>query len=157
MSIAKKHYWIVIAIIAFILDRVTKTMVLNNLQFHEPVNVLPILNLFFTFNAGSAFGFLNSAGGWQEWLFIGIATIVSVSLVIWQNRIDTTHIWLKIALALILGGTLGNLYDRIFFHHVIDFLDFYFKQWHFATFNMADTAICTGALMLAVNTFHKHQ
>lgn len=155
MKFTKKYYWIFIAILVFALDRITKMLVLQYLQFNEPVNILPFFNLFFNFNTGAAFGFLNQAGGWQEWLFIGIAIAVSISLVIWQFRIHTEHTWLKITLALILGGTLGNLYDRITYHYVIDFLDFYYKQWHYATFNLADSAICIGAIMLVVDTFRK--
>ena len=157
MNFTKKYYWIFIAILIFILDRITKTLVLQYLPFRLPVDVFPGFNLFFTFNTGSAFGFLNTAGGWQGWLFSGIAIAVSIFLIIWQFKIDTKHAWLKIALALILGGTLGNLCDRISYHYVIDFLDFYFREWHYATFNLADSAICVGAGMLIIQTFHKEK
>lgn len=154
MNFTKKHYWIFIAITIFALDRITKILVMQYLPFRLPVNILPMFNLFFTFNTGSAFGFLNNASGWQGGLFSCIAIIVSLFLVIWQFKISPKHVWLKIALALILGGTLGNLYDRIVYNHVIDFLDFYFKEWHYATFNLADAAICIGAGMLILNSFH---
>jgi signal peptidase II len=155
MGIIKKHYWIFIAVLIFALDRASKIIVLQNLLFEESINILPIFNLFFTFNAGAAFGFLNKAGGWQEWLFSGIAIAVSLFLMVWLFRIKTKDTWLKIALALVLGGTLGNLYDRIAYHHVIDFLDFFFKQWHYPTFNLADSAICIGAVMLITDIFIK--
>jgi signal peptidase II len=157
MSFAKKYYWIFVAISIFALDRITKMLVLQCLPFRLPVNVLPIFNLFFTFNAGSAFGFLNDASGWQGWLFSSIAIAVSSFIVIWQFKISAQHAWFKTALALILGGTLGNLYDRIIYNHVIDFLDFYFRQWHYATFNLADSAICIGAIMLVINSSYKEK
>lgn len=157
MSFAKKYYWVFIAISIFALDRITKTLVLQYLPFRLPANIFSGFNLFFTFNTGSAFGFLNNASGWQGWLFSGVAIAVSVFLVIWQFKISTQHAWLKIALALILGGTLGNLYDRMIYNHVIDFLDFYFRQWHYATFNLADSAICVGATMLIISSFHKEK
>jgi signal peptidase II len=150
MSVAN-YYWIFISVFVFVLDRLSKILALEHLQFEDPINVLPILNLLFASNAGAAFGFLNQADGWQEWLFGGIAVSVSVFLIVWQFKIDTMHHRLKIALALILGGTLGNLYDRITYHYVIDFLDFYFKQWHYPTFNLADSAICIGAAMLMID------
>lgn len=146
-----RHYWVFISTFVFVLDRIAKILVLHYLPIEQPINVLPIFNLFFTFNVGAAFGFLNRASGWQGWLFSGIAITVSVALVIWQFHINNNHNRLKIALALILGGTLGNLYDRIIYNHVIDFFDFHFKNWHYATFNIADSAICIGALMLIID------
>lgn len=151
MKFTKSYYWIFVAILIFALDRITKVLVLQHLQFEQPVNILPVFNLFFTFNSGSAFGFLNNAGGWQEWLFILIAIVVSTFLIIWQFSISIKNIWLKISLALILGGTLGNTYDRFVYHNVIDFLNFYFRQWHYPTFNLADSAICVGAAMLVID------
>jgi signal peptidase II len=151
MMLSKKYLWILIAVFIFVIDRVTKSLVLNHLTLAEPVNILSMLNLLFTFNTGAAFGFLNKASGWQEWLFITIAVGVSIFLIIWQLRIPVKYLWLKIAAALILGGTLGNLYDRIVFHKVIDFLDFYFKKWHYPVFNIADAAICVGATMLIID------
>ena len=155
MKFTKEHYWIFLSILIFALDRITKMLVMQHLQFNEPVNILPFFNLFFTYNTGAAFGFLNNASGWQELLFSGIAVMVGVLLVIWLFRIDAKYIWLKTALSLILGGTLGNLYDRMAYHHVIDFLDFYFRQWHYATFNLADAAICIGAIMLMFSNLQK--
>ena len=153
MILSKKYLWILIAVFIFVIDRVTKSLVLNHLTLEEPVNILPMLNLLFTFNTGAAFSFLNKASGWQEWLFITIAVGVSIFLIIWQLRIPIKYLWLKIAAALILGGTLGNLYDRVVFHKVIDFLDFYFKNWHYPVFNIADAAICIGATMLIIDVW----
>jgi signal peptidase II len=153
----KKNYWVFITVFIFALDRLTKTLVLQNMDLEQPINIWPIFNLFFTFNTGAAFSFLNQADGWQGWLFSGIAIAVSIALVIWQFKIDSQHNRLKIALALVLGGTLGNLYDRIIYHSVIDFFDFYFRQWHYPTFNLADSAICIGALMLIIDVFYNKE
>lgn len=151
MALFKKYLWVVIVLLVFTLDRITKHLVLNYLSSGETLHVLPILNLIFTLNPGAAFGFLNKANGWQEWLFSIIAIGVSIFLVTWQFRISVKHLWLKIANALILGGTLGNLYDRIIYHNVIDFLVFYFKNWSYPAFNIADSAICIGAGILLID------
>lgn len=152
----RNHYWAIIALGIFTLDHITKTLVLAYLPLHTPINILPSLNLFFSLNAGSAFGFLHEAGGWQKWIFAGIAALVSLFIIIWQLKLNIKHNQLLvIALSLVLGGTLGNLYDRIFYHEVIDFIDFYIKTWHYATFNIADIAICIGAGLLIIDTFKK--
>jgi len=155
MNLFKKYLWILLAIAIFALDRSTKTLVLDHLILEDPINVLPFLNLFFTFNTGAAFSFLNKASGWQEWLFIAIAVGVSLFLIAWQFRTAAKQSLLKIALALILGGTLGNLYDRIVYHKVIDFIDFYFRKWHYPIFNIADSAICIGAVLLLIDLICK--
>ena len=155
MSLLKKYFWILIVILIFTLDQVSKHLVINNLVLEEPVNLLPFLNLFFTFNPGAAFSFLNKAGGWQEWLFGGVAVVVGVFLVIWLYRMKEQDKWLKVSLALILGGTLGNLYDRIVYHQVVDFIDLFFKDWHYPVFNIADAAISIGAVMLIIDVFRK--
>lgn len=154
---SKKYFWLFVAILIFSLDRITKTLVLHYLAIEEPLPVLPLLNLFLTFNTGAAFSFLNQAGGWQGSLFVVIAVAVSFFLIIWQFKIKASQLWLKIALALIQGGTLGNLYDRIAYHKVIDFIDFYFNQWHYPVFNLADSAICIGAIMLIIDSVGKEK
>lgn len=151
------YYWIFIVLGTFAIDRITKILALQYFLYKDPVNVLPIFNLCFVYNTGAAFGFLNQAAGWQGWLFSGVAIFVSGCLIIWLFRINTNDTRLKVALSLILGGTLGNLYDRIVYHYVIDFLDFYFKQWHFPAFNLADAAICVGALLLIVDVLGKEK
>ncbi len=150
MTFVKKHLWVLLVILVFTLDRVTKYLVLNYLVLEEPVPILPILNLLFKFNLGAAFSFLDQAGGWQEWLFGSVAVGVSIFLIIWQLKIPVKYLWLKTANALVLGGTLGNLYDRAVYHKVIDFIDFYFRHWHYPVFNIADSAICIGAAMLII-------
>ena len=158
MKICKQYFWPIISIVVFILDRVTKTLVMQLLLPEQPVKVFPNFNLFFTFNTGAAFSFLSNASGWQNWLFIMIASVVSISIIVWQiNNTKQPVTALKIAFALILGGALGNLYDRIVYKYVIDFLDFYFHQWHYPTFNFADSAICIGAGILLLSMLRKNE
>ncbi len=157
MVVCKKYLWVFVAILVFVLDRLTKQLVLNYLSSGDIIHALPILDLIFSLNPGAAFGFLNQAGGWQEWLFGTIAMGVSIFLIAWQFKISVKYLWLKIANALVLGGTLGNLYDRIVYQQVIDFLDFYVSNWHYPTFNIADSAICIGATMLIIDILlHKN-
>lgn len=156
MLIFKKNYWLIITLIIFILDNTTKILVLTYLPLHTPINIFPSLNLLLSFNTGSAFGFLHAAGGWQKWIFAVIAALVSLFIIVWQLKINTKHNkLLVIALSFVLGGTLGNLYDRIFYHKVVDFIDFYIQNWHYATFNIADMAICIGAGLLIIDIFNK--
>jgi signal peptidase II len=105
------------------------------------------------YNTGAAFSFLADSGGWQRWLFAMIAVVVSAVLIVWLKRLGRNDTWLAIALALVLGGALGNLYDRIVLGHVIDFI---FVHWHehgFPAFNVADSGITVGAIMLALDMF----
>jgi signal peptidase II len=151
MTTIKKLHWILIALLVFAIDRISKIFVLTHLSLETPVEIFPFFNLFLTYNTGAAFSFLNKAGGWQKWLFSIIAVGISIYIVVWQFKIDIKNFWLKTSLSLILGGTLGNLYDRIVYHHVIDFLDFHYLDWHYPVFNLADSAICTGAIMLIID------
>ena len=143
----KNIFWLLIAVAVFVADRVTKILVAKYLLLNYATEVVPHFNLFFTLNTGAAFSFLNNAGSWHAWLFIVIGVAVSLLIIFWEMRIIDNR-WLTIALALILGGTLGNLFDRLIFGYVIDFLDFYVAQWHYPAFNLADSAICIGAAML---------
>jgi len=150
----KKYFWLLLALMLFVADRLTKFLVVKYLVFNRAVEVFPYFNLFFTLNSGAAFSFLSEAGDWHSWLFIIIGVTVGLLIVFWQLKIIDNY-WLKIALALILGGTLGNLFDRIIFGYVIDFLDFYYSSSHFPAFNLADSAICIGTAMLVIDMIRK--
>ena len=157
MTIFKKNvFWLLVTTAVFIVDRLTKFLVVKYLVFNQATEILPCFNLFFTLNSGAAFSFLSDASGWQSWLFIAVGVIVSLLIAFWQLHI-TNNRWLQIALALILGGTLGNLFDRIFFSYVIDFLDFYYSSSHFPAFNLADSAICIGTAMLVLDMTRKRK
>lgn len=141
-----KWLWLSVAVIA--LDRVSKYLASNSLNLHEPLNILPFFNLTLMHNQGAAFSFLSQAGGWQRWLFTAIAIVVTVVIVQWIRRLSPAETWMAAALSLIAGGALGNVWDRIQLGYVIDFIDVYYGTWHWPTFNIADSAITIGALML---------
>lgn len=147
--------WIVVSIIVIILDRLTKFMALRGLTEYVPYKITSFFNLTLSYNKGAAFSFLNQASGWQMWFFGGLAIIVSVALLIWLSRISYRERWLSIALALIIGGALSNLIDRIYYGHVIDFLQLHVANWYWPTFNVADSAICIGAFMLLWDAMRK--
>ena len=145
--------WIWVTVLVVVLDRVSKMLASSLLPSDHVVHVFPSFNLTLAHNTGAAFSFLAGAGGWQGVLFGGIAVLISLLIVVWLWRSPRRRVLLGIALALVLGGALGNLWDRVSYGYVIDFLDFYFGQWHFAAFNVADSAICIGAALLIWDVF----
>lgn len=149
--------WLWLAVLVVALDQCTKQLAVALLDPYQPMALLPGFNFTLMFNRGAAFSFLAGAGGWQRWLFAGIALGVSVFILIWLRRLPREALWLSIALALILGGALGNLWDRIAFGHVVDFIDLYAGAYRWPAFNIADSAISVGAVMLVVDAFRPQQ
>lgn len=147
--------WLWLPIVLIALDRYSKFWVSEHLTFFEPCRILPIFNLTLAHNRGAAFSFLDSAGGWQNWLFGALAVIVSGIVIVWLSMLSSKDRWMNIALCLILTGALGNAWDRMLYGYVIDFLDFHLGSWHFAIFNIADSAICIGAFMIFLNWARK--
>jgi signal peptidase II len=143
--------WLSAAVVG--VDQLSKAMATRMLELHQPVPVMPFLNLTLTHNTGAAFSFLSDAGGWQRWFFVGLTLVVAVVIVVWLTRLKPGLHWLAAALSLILGGALGNLWDRLAMGAVVDFIDVYYGSWHWPAFNVADSAICVGAVMLVVSTF----
>jgi signal peptidase II len=141
--------WLALAVV--LIDQGSKLLAEYLLIAHQPVAVLPSFNLYLTYNTGAAFSFLRDAGGWQRWLFAALSIGVSVFIVLWLRRIPRAEKWLACALALVLGGAVGNLVDRLFRAGggVVDFIDIYYGTWHWPAFNAADSAITVGAVMLA--------
>jgi len=146
--------WLWLALGVAIADQGSKLLAEHWLGVHEPVAVVPFFNLFLTYNTGAAFSFLRDAGGWQRWLFAALSVGVSVFIVVWLRRIPRDEQWLACALALVLGGAAGNLVDRLFRAGggVVDFIDVYYASWHWPAFNVADSAISIGAVMLLWST-----
>lgn len=140
--------WLWLSVVVIALDRVSKYLASSSLNLHEPLNILPFFNLTLMHNQGAAFSFLSQAGGWQRWLFTAIAIVVTLVIVQWIRRLSPAETWMAAALSLIAGGALGNVWDRIQLGYVIDFIDVYYGTWHWPTFNIADSAITIGALML---------
>ena len=145
--------WLWITVVVVVLDQITKFAVAGAFTLHEQLPLTSWFNLTLAHNPGAAFSFLSDAGGWHRWFFTALARGVSIAIVVWLKRLPASDRWMAIALALILGGALGNVWDRITLGYVIDFLDFYVGQWHWPAFNVADSAITIGAIMLAIDAF----
>jgi signal peptidase II len=147
--------WIWISIAIIIADQITKIVADQYLQYGQPVAVMPMFNFTLLYNTGAAFSFLSNAGGWQRWFFIFLSSSISVVLIIWLYKLPAQQKFQTLSLALILGGAIGNLIDRSLYGHVIDFLDVYYQHRHWPTFNIADSAISIGAVMLIIDSFRK--
>ncbi|BDB17580.1 signal peptidase II [Pseudomonas azotoformans] len=147
--------WLVLSVLVLVIDQVSKAHFEGSLQMFQQIVVIPdYFSWTLAYNTGAAFSFLADSGGWQRWLFALIAVVVSAVLVVWLKRLGRDDTWLAIALALVLGGALGNLYDRIALGHVIDFILVHWQnRWYFPAFNFADSAITVGAIMLALDMF----
>jgi len=152
---ARWYWWLSGSVI--VLDQVTKFLAETLLTFHQPVPVLPSFNLLLTYNTGAAFSFLAGAGGWQRWFFLGLGSLVSIGLIVWLRRLKPTETRLATALALILGGAIGNLIDRVWLGQVIDFIQLYYQHWYWPAFNLADSAITVGAALLVLDSLWSGQ
>ncbi|MCV9878349.1 signal peptidase II [Brenneria izbisi] len=149
--------WLWLALLVFIIDLGSKQWVLSQFALGETLPLFPSLNLHYARNYGAAFSFLADKGGWQRWFFAGVAVAIVVALLVMMYRGSAQQKLNNIAYALIIGGALGNLFDRTWHGFVVDMIDFYVGDWHFATFNLADTAICIGAaLIILEGFFNKH-
>ena len=139
--------WLGLSALVIILDQISKLWIIKHFEYGESLAVVNVFNLVLVHNAGAAFSFLSDAGGMQRWLFSAIAVVASVWIV-WLLRRHAQQKLFCFALALILGGALGNLIDRIAYGYVVDFLDFYWDTYHFPAFNLADSAITCGAALV---------
>lgn len=144
--------WLGISLAVIVLDQLSKLAISNHFVYGELLAITPFFNLVLAHNTGAAFSFLSDAGGMQRWLFSLIAVVASVWIV-WLLRKHQAEKLFALALALILGGALGNLIDRIAYGYVVDFLDFHAAGYHFAAFNVADSAITLGAGLLILDGF----
>ena len=151
----KLHISLTIALIVLVLDLVSKHWVVSILLHGQQIPLTDFFNLVLTYNAGAAFSFLSDASGWQRWFFSGIAAAASI-LIVYLLRKHAAEKLFCLALSLVLGGALGNLWDRVTLGHVVDFLDFHVGGYHWPAFNVADSAIFLGAMFLIVESFrHK--
>ena len=153
-SIAEKKLWLwyAIAVLVIIFDQITKQMASSSLDYNQPMAITNFFNFTLRHNTGAAFSLFHDAGGWQRWFFGILAAVFSVFIAVWITRIDRKH-WLEaLGLALVLGGALGNLYDRILLGYVVDFIHFHYRDvYHFPAFNVADSAISCGAGLLIID------
>lgn len=152
-----KQLWLLlsIAVVVFFADQLTKLWIVNQYIYGASEPVTSFFNLVRVHNFGAAFSFLNNEGGWQRWGFSIFAALVSLVILVWITRLSTQQKLEGLALALILGGALGNLYDRLTLGYVVDFLDFHWSGRHFPAFNIADSAISVGAVLILVEGFIK--
>ncbi|MFZ9734924.1 MAG: signal peptidase II [Burkholderiaceae bacterium] len=142
--------WLSIAGLVLLADQATKWLVLQTMPLGEVIPITGFFNLVHVRNPGAAFSFLADAGGWQRWLFAFFAIGVSAVLIVMMRKAPDQRLFC-LAAALIIGGAIGNLIDRLVFGEVIDFLDFFWNQWHWPAFNLADSAITVGAIVMILD------
>jgi signal peptidase II len=146
-----RFFWLLVAFTVIVLDQITKYFANTMLDYASPVEIFPVLNITLHYNPGAAFSFLSDAGGWQRWLFSVIALAVSAYICVWMMRLRREQWLLSLALALVLGGALGNLWDRLYLGYVIDFVSVHWGDSYFPTFNIADAGISVGACLLLLD------
>jgi signal peptidase II len=148
----KNLNWLLVSVCVIALDQLSKLYFNQHLQLGQSIELLPVFSWTLAYNYGAAFSFLHDAGGWQRWFFAAIAVVVSTGLAIWLTRLSQNTKFLALAIALLLGGAIGNVYDRIAYGYVIDFIHVHYLTWHFPVFNLADCAITVGAIMLIIDS-----
>lgn len=153
-SMASNHSrllpWLGLALLIIVLDQITKTLILDHFQLGDRLRVTSFLNIVRVHNTGAAFSFLAGASGWQRWFFVGLGAVATVFIVWMLHRHGEQRLF-SLALSLILGGALGNVVDRLLHGHVIDFVQLHGGGWYFPSFNVADSAISVGAVLLILD------
>ena len=145
--------WLWLTLLIVLLDQATKLYIYTSFELYQRLEVLSILDITRLHNTGAAFSFLAGAGGWQRWFFIGLGVIVSSLVVVWLYRLPAQgKSWLAAALALVVGGAIGNVIDRIWLGYVVDFISVHYNDWYFPAFNVADSAITVGAAILLIES-----
>lgn len=145
--------WLGVSAAVIALDQASKIAADRLLEIHQSVPVIPgFFDLTLAYNKGAAFSFLSDAGGWQRWLFTALALGVSLALILWIKRLPRDERLLPLGLSMILGGALGNVIDRLIYGHVIDFIHWYYRSFSWPAFNLADSAISIGAVLLIIHT-----
>ena len=154
MSMASRNTallpWLAIAALIIIADQITKTLIIGSFQHGDSVTITSFFNLVRVHNSGAAFSFLAGASGWQRWFFIGVG-LAAAGFIVWMLRGHGGQRLFAWALALILGGALGNVIDRILHGYVVDFIQVHHSGWYFPSFNVADSAISVGAACLILD------
>ncbi len=150
--------WLPLALGVIVLDQFTKALIMRHFQLYEGIVVLPVLDLMRLHNTGAAFSFLDRASGWQRWFFAALAVGVGTAIVIWLGKLKARRQWLlSCSLALILGGALGNVIDRLRYGHVVDFIRAHWNEHYFPAFNVADSCISVGAALLLLDAWLEHR
>ena len=146
--------WLAIALIVIVLDQLFKTMILGNYMLGESRTVTSFFNVVRVHNSGAAFSFLAGASGWQRWFFVGLG-VAAAGFIVWMLKRHGGQRLFGWALALILGGAVGNVIDRLLHGHVIDFIQVHYAGWFFPAFNVADSAISIGAVLLVLDELRR--
>ncbi len=151
-----RYLWI--SLLVIVADQLTKWLADTQLEYHQAVTVLPYFQWFLSYNPGAAFSFLSDAGGWQRWFFTILAIVISIVLLVWIKKLNDNEKLTAISLTMILGGAIGNLIDRLLYGHVIDFIQVWLGSYPWPAFNIADSAISVGAvILLATGILNSHQ
>lgn len=147
--------WLWLALFIFLADIAIKFLVLEYIEFgwQHRIEITPFFNLLYVRNYGAAFSFLSDQAGWQRWLFTAIAFAVTAMLTYWMSKLPAKEKWNNIAYAMIIGGAVGNVFDRVVHGFVVDYLDFFVGNHHWPAFNLADSTICIGAAMIILDGF----
>ena len=143
--------WLWVSVVVFLFDRITKELAQAHLTSYIPLPVMPSLNFTLAYNKGAAFSFLHTGSGWQVIFFASLAIFVVTLLLVWLRKLPAAVSWQAIGFTLIIGGALGNLWDRVCYGKVVDFIQLYYRHFYWPTFNIADSAICLGAVMLLID------
>jgi signal peptidase II len=146
-----KYYFL--SLILVIADQLTKMMVLGSLELYESIEITSFFSLTHVHNYGAAFSFLADEDGWQQYFLVSISTIASIAIILWMRKTSTNQPYKLIALSLILSGAIGNLIDRAVFGFVIDFINLHYQDFYWPVFNVADTAITLGVILLLLVDF----
>ncbi|WP_078118272.1 signal peptidase II [Thiosocius teredinicola] len=144
-----KLLWLSLAVV--VLDQASKFWIMAAFEDYEVLTIWPVFNLTLVYNTGAAFSFLSDAGGWQRWFFAAIAVVLVVVMTVWLSRLRDNERWTAVGLAMVVGGAVGNLIDRIWLGKVVDFLQWHWEDWYFPSFNLADSAITLGVALLLID------
>ncbi len=145
--------WLGLSFLAVLLDQLSKLLIADNMQLYQSINIMPYVNLTYVHNTGAAFSFLSEAGGWQRWFFAALAIVIGSVIAVWLSRLKAHETLMAVSLSLVLGGAIGNLIDRLAYGYVIDFIDIYVQSWHWPAFNVADSAITLGVVLMLLESF----
>lgn len=148
----KNLHWLWLGLVILVLDQWSKTYFENLLDLGQSIDLLPVFSWTLAYNTGAAFSFLHDAGGWQRWFFIALALGVCSAMTVWLTRLPANAKVLMAGIGLLVGGALGNVYDRFVLGYVIDFIHVHYQTWHFPAFNVADCGITIGAALLIVDS-----
>ena len=143
--------WYMLSFTVIIIDQITKYFAVEKLALHEVKSIYEGFNLILIYNEGAAFSFLSDAGGWQRWFLIGVSCVVCVFIVVWMYQSISKSKCLLAGMSLILGGALGNLWDRLSLGYVVDFIEVYYKDLYWPAFNIADSCITIGVMFIAAD------